>query len=283
MSNSIYELSDEEFIKLIKESHNIGEVLFKLKLSVKGNTWGYTQVRQRMRELGINGNSFIGMNGVKGKGIKFGNVVPSEELLIKDCKHPRNVLRRKLILDKLIDYKCAICGIDTWNDKPISLEVDHINGINNDNRLENLRFLCPNCHAQTSTYGSKNANKEVRYDLAEEDKRKIIDTYLELNNRDLVYKKLKFSRSIIKQVLDGVKPKNNGQNQKYVIRYDLNHNEIKRWGSIKEMCRDLLKSKETDATTVEGLRGRFLRRMKYHSNELWLNSYWETINGTGIN
>jgi len=54
-----------------------------------------------------------------------------------------------------------MCGLTEWNNKPISLELDHINGINNDNRLENLRIICPNCHAQTPTYrGRKNVIKQ---------------------------------------------------------------------------------------------------------------------------
>jgi hypothetical protein len=48
------------------------------------------------------------------------------------------------------------CGIKEWNGKPISYQLDHINGDNMDNRIENLRILCPNCHSQTSTYGGRN-------------------------------------------------------------------------------------------------------------------------------
>ena len=66
-------------------------------------------------------------------------------------------------------YKCKECGIsEKWNNKPIILHLDHINGINNDNRLENLRFLCPNCHSQTDTYCS---NTQIRY--SDEDIKKV--------------------------------------------------------------------------------------------------------------
>jgi 5-methylcytosine-specific restriction endonuclease McrA len=62
---------------------------------------------------------------------------------------------KKYFLTK-VDYCCFKCKIVEWNDIPITLELDHINGNNTDNRIENLRLLCPNCHSQTSTYKNKN-------------------------------------------------------------------------------------------------------------------------------
>ncbi|MGB2240169.1 MAG: HNH endonuclease [Pseudomonadales bacterium] len=54
-------------------------------------------------------------------------------------------------------YNCSSCGIgDEWNGKPITLQLDHINGVNNDHRLDNLRMLCPNCHSQTDTWCGRN-------------------------------------------------------------------------------------------------------------------------------
>ena len=69
-------------------------------------------------------------------------------------------VKKRLIEEGIMKCECAWCGItDTWNGKPIVLHLDHINGVNNDHRLENLRLLCPNCHSQTDTYAGKGKRK----------------------------------------------------------------------------------------------------------------------------
>jgi 5-methylcytosine-specific restriction endonuclease McrA len=71
----------------------------------------------------------------------------------------RSSVRKTILKENLIEYKCGICEIDSWNGKKLSLHLDHVNGVNGDHRLENLRFLCPNCHSQTETYVGKNKHK----------------------------------------------------------------------------------------------------------------------------
>jgi len=81
--------------------------------------------------------------------------------LTENSKTSRDVVKRYLINKKLIKYQCNECSItNTYNSRPITLHLDHINGINNDNRLENLRVLCPNCHSQTPTYCGKSKGKK---------------------------------------------------------------------------------------------------------------------------
>ncbi len=65
-------------------------------------------------------------------------------------------LKNRLLNEGRLVNKCAVCGIDTWNNKQLNLELDHIDGNRINHKLNNLRLLCPNCHAQTDTYRSKN-------------------------------------------------------------------------------------------------------------------------------
>lgn len=64
------------------------------------------------------------------------------------------------------EYKCIMCGVGkVWNNMPLTLQLDHIDGDRNNNKLENLRWLCPNCHTQTGTWGVKNASEHGRMRL----------------------------------------------------------------------------------------------------------------------
>lgn len=82
---------------------------------------------------------------------------PIETLLARaKC---RSSLKRRLLAAGILKNRCDQCGIDEWRGRPISIQLDHRNGIRNDHRLENLRMLCPNCHSQTETFGTRNLKR----------------------------------------------------------------------------------------------------------------------------
>lgn len=270
MENKIYKLNDEQFIDLVKSSLNISEVLFKLGYSTKGNSWGYSQVKRRMLELNLSGKDFRGKSAVISN-LSIKKIDP-EKLLCKNSKHTRVVLRRYIISNKLIPYKCSICGITEWQGKTLSLELDHINGENNDNRIENLRFLCPNCHSQTDTYGSKNSKPaQSKYELSEELKDKIASLYLQLKNQDKVAEKLGIHKKAVKQAITELglsKP-----SQKYVIQYDENYNEINRFGSIAECCKWLIENNFVKTKLIKTCKATLNR----HKDILWNNYYFKIL------
>lgn len=78
-------------------------------------------------------------------------------VFVENGMHGNSVINRIIKNYDIIPYdKCWLCGLSEWINGKLILEIDHINGISNDHRIENLRFLCPNCHSQTETFRSKN-------------------------------------------------------------------------------------------------------------------------------
>lgn len=85
-----------------------------------------------------------------------------EDVFVENSTYARHNIKRRLIQKSLKPYVCEECGLEgNWNGKPLSLQLDHKNGVNDDHRLTNLRFLCPNCHAQQDTYAGKNIGKKT--------------------------------------------------------------------------------------------------------------------------
>ena len=178
MVNKIDLLHDGEFIELIENSSSTAEVLKTLGYSVKGNSWAYKIVSERMNKLNVHFGKKLVINS-QGKQEKL----PLEKILTTDSEYNRTKLKDRLIREGLKEYKCECCGIVEWMNKPISLQLHHLNGIHNDNRLENLQLLCPNCHSQTENFGTKGKGMVIQRKcntLPLEDIKKIMNTVAEV-------------------------------------------------------------------------------------------------------
>ena len=86
------------------------------------------------------------------------SITPNNVIFTENSLYSNELVKGRIVKDNLLEYKCSKCGIDNWCGETLILDLDHINGDNRDNRLENLRYLCPNCHSQTDTYKGRNKN-----------------------------------------------------------------------------------------------------------------------------
>lgn len=138
-----------------KEINNIGSLKAHEKYCSKNPN---KEIKIRSPLAGAKKKSIPWNKGIKiGRNKKWDDKYPIESILTEDSKYPRHSLKKRILENNILEYKCKVCNVGPlWNTKPMPLILDHINGINNDNRLENLRFVCSNCDSQLDTYKSKN-------------------------------------------------------------------------------------------------------------------------------
>jgi hypothetical protein len=87
---------------------------------------------------------------------------PLDQVLAAGRRRSRQHVKLRLLMAGLKEERCESCGLIDWRGQPLSLELHHVNGDGQDNRLENLRLLCPNCHSQTDTWGARNKGRASR-------------------------------------------------------------------------------------------------------------------------
>ena len=152
-------LTDAEFAGIVAECLSVAQVLARLELvPADGN---YKTVHNRIKRQALEIGHFMGKAWNVGNRYRnFGRQYRIGEILVANSPYAfTHGLRGRLLKEGYKAHRCEQCGLEEWQAMPIPLELHHINGVNNDHRLKNLQLLCPNCHAQTSIYRSKNQLK----------------------------------------------------------------------------------------------------------------------------
>jgi transposase-like protein len=136
--------------KAVRESTSVSEVSRRLGYSPNGGV--HRMIVSHIRSADLDTSHFLGQRWARGRTLDR-KVTPLEEILVQGSGYRSNShLRRRLLKARLLEAECSGCGLTSWHGRPLPLHLDHINGDHTDNRLENLRILCPNCHAITDTW-----------------------------------------------------------------------------------------------------------------------------------
>jgi len=158
----IWTIEKNNLIKIINSSNSYSDMLRQLGLKIHGANMN--NLKERITKDNIElGDLESRRKEVIIAGFHKGKIALKEILVENSTYVYTNGLKKKLIKEGILKEKCSSCGIKHfWNGKPLTLQLDHKNGKNDDNRLENLRLLCPNCHSQTETYVGKNRRRKKR-------------------------------------------------------------------------------------------------------------------------
>lgn len=142
--------TDGDLADVVRRVATTSDVLRELGYRPSGGMHRY--ISARIGHLGLDTSHFTGRASTRGRTFPGRGARPLEELLVSGSVISSAKLRVRLVKAGLKEERCEVCGLSEWLGRPLSLQLDHINGDHTDNRLENLRILCANCHSQTETW-----------------------------------------------------------------------------------------------------------------------------------
>lgn len=152
-------LPEPQLVALTRDATSLAQILIALDLPTQGRA--HAQLKRRLRGLAIDTRHLRGQGWSRGEtrashpsveSTCRQRSIPDEQVFVEHSRISIGYKIARRLRRMGWESRCQICGISEWLGKPLTLHLDHINGIHDDNRLTNLRFLCPNCHSQTDTY-----------------------------------------------------------------------------------------------------------------------------------
>jgi hypothetical protein len=190
-------ISKEELLNVFNKSCSFKDILLNLGLDdCSGGNYRTLKKRLENEHVDLSGLDERRRETIKQKrqGLKYS----FEEIFCKNSKCKSKI--KNIIFNKsLMENRCCMCKTEpVWNGKQLTLQLDHINGDTCDNRIENLRLLCPNCHSQTETYCGKSRKSKIVADRINID---VLKDILTKNNIEDVLKIMKISRKQLKRIM----------------------------------------------------------------------------------
>ncbi len=222
-TSAIWKISKNELEKVVSESVSFADIIRHFGFALASGN--YKTLRKRLEYDNID-NSHIPQGLGSNRNRKFPErAIPLEEVMVENSTYCRGSLKKRLLKAGILENKCEICGQDEiWNDIKLVMVLDHINGIRNDHRRENLRMLCPNCNSQQPTFAGRKLRKKYNCKKCGKEMSKTSTLCIKCSNKEKL-RKVK-NRPSKEQLLKEVKKTN------YCAigrKYGVSDNCIRKW------------------------------------------------------